>query len=121
MHISALQAKSSKHAEAQFKLEDFTYQFSQDEFTPVLNGRATVTAVDRGSLPPLARIEIAYEIHTLGNELLKSGIVPVSLKDGQGQMSLKVLIPVMVSGTDDVSIHLSPYRWYPVYLANPAP
>ena len=121
MHISALQAKSTEYADVQFKLEGFTYQFSQDEFNPVLNGSAMVTAIDRDSLPSLARVEVMYQVHALKGELLKSGIAAVSLTDGQGILSLKLLIPVMIAGTDDVRIHLSPHRWYPVYHANPAP
>ena len=121
LHISALQAKSTEYADVQFKLEGFTYQFSQDGFNPVLNGSAMVTAIDRASLPSLARVEIMYQVHALKGELLKSGIAPVSLTNGQGLLSLKVLIPVMIADADDVRIHLSPHRWYPVYHANPAP
>ena len=119
-NIAALKDAKVEYGEQKFKLEDVTYQFSQDEFNPVLHGRATIIAVNGNALPEFARVEISYQVYTPNKELLVSGLVPVSLKGGRGEMVLQVVIPVMSTDAENVSIQLKPYQWYPVYIASPA-
>lgn len=119
--IVALENSRAEYGEEKFKLENISYQFSEGAFNPVLNGRATVIAVNEEALPALARVEISYQVYASDKALLASGLVPVSLKNGRGKVKLQVTIPVMIIDADNVSIQLQPHRWYPVYPAHPAP
>lgn len=119
--IVALENSRAEYGEEKFKLENISYQFSEGAFNPVLNGRATVIAVNEEALPALARVEISYQVYASDKALLASGLVPVSLKNGRGKVKLQVTIPVMIIDADNVSIQLQPHRWYPVYPARPAP
>jgi hypothetical protein len=101
-------------------MENVAYHFSQDAFSPILNGQATVVAVNQKTLPALARVEVLYQVYTSDKTLLTSGMVPVSLASGRGEMALQIAIPVMIIDADNISIQLTPHRWYPVYLARPA-
>jgi len=119
--IVALESSRVEYGEEKFKLENISYQFSEDAFSSVLNGQAAVIAVNEEALPALSRVEISYQVYASDKALLASGLVPVSLENGHGKMALQVTIPVMMVDADNVSVQLQPYRWYPVYLAHPAP
>jgi hypothetical protein len=119
--IAALKNTELEYGEEKFKLENVTYQFSQDAFSPVLNGRAAVIAENGERLPALARVEVLYQVYASDKALLSRGMVPVSLVNGRGQMDLQVTISAMITDADSVSIQLQPHRWYPVYPASPAP
>ena len=118
--IFKLQATMPEYGEVEFKLESLAYKFSKEGFNPVLNGRATVIAVERGRLPSMARVELTYQVLTSGDDVLNRGSVSVSLENGQGEMNFQVVVPAMMTNEDDIIVHLEPHRWYPVYLASPA-
>jgi len=119
--IVALEYSRAEYGEEKFKLENISYHFSEEAFSSVLNGEAAVIAVNKEALPALARVEISYQVYASDKALLASGLVPVSLENGHGKMALQVAIPVMMVDADNVSVQLQPHRWYPVYLAHPAP
>lgn len=119
--VVALENSKVEYGEEKFKLENISYQFTEGAFNPMLSGQATVIAVKEETLPASARLEILYQVYASDKALLASGLVPVALKNGRGKMTLQVAIPVMIIDADNVSIQLQPHRWYPVYLAHPAP
>ncbi|MBV1871565.1 MAG: hypothetical protein KUG83_03365 [Gammaproteobacteria bacterium] len=117
--VLELQTATLGYGEVEFKLENLAYKFSKEGFNPVLNGRATVIAVERARLPSMARVELVYQVLTSGDDVLNRGTVSVSLENGQGEMNLQVIIPAMMTNEDDIVVHIEPHRWYPVYLASP--
>ena len=102
--IVALENSRVEYGEEIFKLEDISHQLSEEAFNPVLNGWATVIAVNEKTLPALARVEISYQVYASDKALLAGGLVPVSLRNGRGKMKLQVTIPVMLIDADNVSI-----------------
>ena len=118
---AALETTKVGYGEEKFKLENVTYQFSQDAFNPVLNGRAKVIAVNEEALPVLARLEVSYRVFSSDKALLSQGLVPVSLINGRGELNFQVSIPFMITDSDSVSIQLMPHQWLPVFPARSAP
>jgi len=102
--IVVLENSRVEYGEEIFKLEDISHQLSEEAFNPVLNGWATVIAVNEKTLPALARVEISYQVYASDKALLAGGLVPVSLRNGRGKMKLQVTIPVMLIDADNVSI-----------------